>query len=101
MFSQPKAISEVVSRLKNWLRGFWNTLPTAHDRSSISQSAIARPNTRTEPSASPAYTAGISPFTMRASVVLPQPDGPVTTTHSPSRCANDTPCTDAAPAVDA
>lgn len=27
-FSQPKVISLVVSTLKNWERGFWNTLPT-------------------------------------------------------------------------
>ncbi len=80
-FSQPNAISDVVSKLKNWLRGFWNTEPTAQHRSSISQSAMLLPHTSTRPVASPAYTTGISPFTMRVSVVFPQPEGPVTTTH--------------------
>ena len=35
-FSQPNATSEVVSRLKNWLRGFWNTEPTRRHSASIS-----------------------------------------------------------------
>ena len=34
---------------------------------------------------------------MRVSVVLPQPDGPVSTTHSPGRTTRFTPDTDAAP----
>ena len=34
---------------------------------------------------------------MRVSVVLPQPDGPVSTTHSPWRTTRFTPDTDAAP----
>ena len=84
MFSQPNATSEVVSKLKNWLRGFWNTLPTAHDRSSISHASIGTPCTSTSPATSPAYRAGMRPFTMRVSVVLPHPDAPVSTTHSPA-----------------
>ena len=97
MFSQPNATSEVVSKLKNWLRGFWNTLPTAHDRSSISHASIGTPCTSTSPATSPAYRAGMRPFTMRVSVVLPQPDGPVSTTHSPWRTTRFTSNTDAAP----
>ena len=83
-FSQPNAISDVVSKLKNCVRGFWKTLPTTRASPSNSHSSMGTPATRTDPSATPAYIAGTRPFTMRASVVFPQPEGPVTTTTSPA-----------------
>ena len=52
-FSHPKAISEVVSRLKNWLRGFWNTEPTRRHSASISHDPASLPAMRTDPASSP------------------------------------------------
>lgn len=45
----PNAISPVVSRLKNWVRGFWKTLPVKEARSQSSRSSTSRPVTRTSP----------------------------------------------------
>ena len=51
-FSQPNATSEVVSRLKNWLRGFWNTEPTRRHSASISHDPASLPAMRTDPASS-------------------------------------------------
>ena len=52
-FSMPKAISPVVSRLKNCVRGFWNTLPTRSATSHCERLWSGAPPTRTSPRRSP------------------------------------------------
>ena len=114
MFSQQNASSLVLSTLKNWLRGFWNTLPTSAAVRAMGSSlgssaahaapptpaaapspAAARPPdarapapsvgpTRTSPHRSPSKNWGTRPFTRRVSVVLPQPDRPHRTTTCPA-----------------
>ncbi len=53
----------------------WNTMPR-----SWPQPLISRPSTVTRPP-----FAGSSPMATRKAVVLPQPDGPISATISPSR----------------
>ena len=48
-FSMPNAISPVVSRLKNWVWGFWKTLPVKDESSQSSRSSMSLPATRTFP----------------------------------------------------
>ena len=58
----------------------------------MSRSLGARSLTRAPPMRiSPSVTSS-SPAIMRSSVVLPQPDGPTSTTNSPSSIARSTPC---------
>jgi hypothetical protein len=83
MFSQPKASSLVLSTLKNWLRGFWKTLPTLRPVSATGVSETSMPSTRMRPQSSPSKNSGTRPLTMRVSVVFPQPDSPQSTTTSP------------------
>ena len=52
-FSQPNATSDVVSKLKDWLRGFWNTDPTRRHSASISQAPASFPAMRADPDSSP------------------------------------------------
>lgn len=51
-FSQPNATSEVVSRLKNWLRGFWNTEPTRRHSVHLPRPRVLA-GVRTDPASSP------------------------------------------------
>ena len=53
----------------------WNTMPR-----SWPQPCTSRPSTVTRPP-----FAGSSPMATRSAVVLPQPDGPISATISPSR----------------
>lgn len=53
MFSHPKASSLVVSTLKNWLRGFWNTLPTRVARRVMGSTDGSTPSTSARPHRSP------------------------------------------------
>lgn len=48
-FSMPNAISPVVSRLKNWVRGFWKTLPVKDESSQSSRSSMSLLATRISP----------------------------------------------------
>ncbi len=82
--SSAKATSPVESTLKNWVRGFWNTLPTRAAISQLSRPDAPRPSTSTRPDRSPGKNAGASPFASRVTVVLPHPDGPHTSTHRPA-----------------
>ena len=84
MFSHPKASSLVVSTLKNWLRGFWNTLPTRVARRVMGSTDGSTPSTSARPHRSPRRIAGSAPFSRRVTVVLPQPERPHNTTTSPA-----------------
>ena len=89
--SKPKASSSFEVRLKNCDFGFWNTLPTRKASSYISHAAGSRPQTRTSPVRSTAGSNwGMSPFTHLVIVVLPMPERPHRSTHSPRRTLKDT-----------
>ena len=73
------------SSMQNCASGSWKTIPTRCARSAIEARRVSRPSTRTVPRRSPAMACGIAPFRQSASVLLPQPLGPSTSTDSPSR----------------
>ena len=90
--SSPKASSSLDVRQKNWLFGFWNTLPTCSASSYISHAEGSRPQTRTCPSSSiPDSKEGMSPLMHFVTVVLPDPDLPMIRTHSPRRTSRSMP----------
>ena len=90
--SSPKASSSLDVRLKNWLLGFWNTLPTRSASSCILQCAGLSPQTETEPvSSMPGSNDGISPLMHFVMVVLPDPERPASSRHSPLRTSRSMP----------
>ena len=83
-FSKPKVISLSESILKNCDFGFWNTEPTCSAKRYISVWATFIPFTIVVPDKVPPSTKwGIRPLISFVMVVLPQPDSPVRTMHSP------------------
>ena len=84
MFSQANANSLVVSTLKNWLLGFWKTLPTHAAVSVIGTTLGSMPPTETSPHRSPSQKWGMRPFTSLVTVVLPHPERPQSTTTCPA-----------------
>ena len=90
--SSPKASSSLDVRLKNWLFGFWNTLPTRSASSYISQRPGSSPQTETEPVISmPGSNDGIRPLMHFVMVVLPDPERPTSIRHSPLRTSRSIP----------
>ena len=81
--SRPKSTSLVVSRLKNWDLGFWNTEPTVCASSHKGVAATSRPSTATVPANAPPCSCWSRPLTSLMAVVLPQPLSPVRSTSSP------------------
>ena len=83
-FSHENAISDDTSVAKNWLRGSWNTDPTAPASRCTLTEAGSMPHTSTEPSsAPPSKKWGTSPFSRRVAVVLPHPLAPSSSTSFP------------------
>lgn len=82
-FSLRKASSLRTSVVKNWLRGFWNTValtPPDRARSSV---GMPSPHTLTSPYISPLWNCGIRPLSRRRAVDLPDPLPPHSTVSEP------------------
>ena len=79
----PKATSSSTRRQKSWVAGFWKTIPTWPARSGRGCSWVSSPSTTTLPSIRAGEVLGMRPARARNSVLLPEPEGPVTSTNSP------------------
>src|ERR687889_809347 len=90
-FSGPKATSRATFVEKSWASKSWKTRPTSCANSPTLPSRVERPPTRTSPSILPLKKWGIRPLRETQSVLLPAPDGPITTTNSPSATSRSTP----------
>ena len=82
-FSGPNATSDCTVWLISWRFGFWNTMPTSWDASCGGSPLSGRSPNITRPRSSPCTRDGISPHKASASVDLPHPEAPVTSTTSP------------------
>src|SRR5215212_6551948 len=90
-FSGPKATSRATFVEKSWASKSWKTSPTSWANSPTLPSRVERPPTRTSPSILPLKKWGIRPFKETHKVLFPAPDGPITTTNSPSATSRSIP----------
>ena len=91
-FSSPNATSSSTESVQNWASGSWKTRPTSRASRDTGWSATDSPATVTEPVSRDSTTWGIRPSRQSASVLLPEPLGPSTSTASPGRTVRSTSC---------
>ena len=88
--SSPNATSSSTRSITIWLSGSWNTSPTRAATSAPGAVTGSIPSTVSRPRHSPANSRGTRPASASASVLLPEPDGPTTSRHSPGSTSNET-----------
>src|SRR5215208_3551332 len=90
-FSGPKATSRATFVEKSCASKSWKTSPTSLANSPTLPSRVEFPRTFTSPSILPRKKWGIKPFKETHKVLFPAPEGPITTTNSPSATSRSTP----------
>ena len=90
-FSSPKATSSSTRSMTSWVEGSWRTTPTSAAVPIGPSSRTSRSPRCRVPDIVAGICSGTRPATVRANVLLPDPDGPTTRSTVPGPTSTETP----------